>query len=298
MSPVSTQAQFYIAENSDAVDVYAFSKRDGLARILADTGFRADQTAVIGDSENDLSFLSAKGIALRGAPGNAQQVVRSYVGPEHVTASVGLDGFLEFYAICKERGIQLIVSDRDGVIKWKDESALPQLKAVWRGMGSDGPAIVVLTGSSIEQNLRFIDDYGLSAARDNSCVQRHPYLIYAENGAVALNILTRQAIATPTQHGALIAELKSAVLKSLESGPLARWGITLTHDPLDQRWKCYVPDKSTMLTINLPRLDRNGEFFRDSADAEQLRREIGAHIRQVAQAIKLPLHQESKEYAC
>ena len=287
----------YIAENSDAIDVYSYSKRDGLERILTDFNLPASATAVIGDSENDLAFLSHPGVGLRGAPANAQPCVQAFVGAQHVSGAAGLDGFIAFYETCKRRGIQLVVSDRDGVIKWKDQTSLPAFVDIWKSMGEQGPMIVVLTGSSVEQNLRFIDDYLLDEGRVNPAVQKHPHLIYAENGAVRIDILRRTATSVDGSHASL-ASLKAAALTQLADTVLPAWELTLTDDPGDQTWKCYVPAKTTMFTVNLPRLDRRGEFFRDTEDAEKLRSEIGQAVRRAAAHIGITLRSEKDHLAC
>jgi len=242
---------------------------------------------VIGDSANDLPFLLEPGVKVAAAPSNAQSRVKTSLRALNhglILDGEGLEGFLQFYRHCRTVGVRLIVADRDGVLRWKnDELYLSALGEIYKSMGApDHPIVVVLTGSSAEQNFRFVSETFIdSSVAQNPKRDSLPPLIYAENGNVIVDIklhsshIREQSIAK-NEADLLLGPVRKLLLSELEREVLPRFGMSFTRDPTKQAMCVFLPPKSTMLTVNVPKTFLDGRFFRDSPEAENFRILVGS----------------------
>lgn len=273
----------YVSVNSDAIDASFGTKRDGLHRIARDAEFKIEDVAVIGDSANDLPFLLEPNVRLAAVPANGQTRVKNTIGSlEHgvVLEREGLEGFMHFYEMCRELKIRLIVTDRDGVLRWKNDGPfLGKFREIYKTMGiKDNPIVVVLTGSSAEQNYRFVAETSIAKyLAMNPKKSMLPMLIYAENGNVVVDIESQSSSVSDKSISkndidTLLGSVKDYLIEEISTNILPKTGLTISTDPEDQTMKVYLPLKSTMLTVNVPKKFANGEFYRDSAEAERFRR--------------------------
>lgn len=80
----------------------------------------------IGDGANDIPFLRIPSLAIAAAPSNVQEnVIRLLQGVSNGAVLKGelTEGFLEFYAMAKSRGLSHIYADRDGVFERETDDA-------------------------------------------------------------------------------------------------------------------------------------------------------------------------------
>lgn len=288
-----------IVRNNAAIDALILTKDcvvEGVARYF---GGRLEEIAAIGDELIDLPLLTTPNLGMAGCPDNAQKGVvdtirgiNGYVSPERV-----FDGFADFYKRAGEAGIKLIISDKDGVLKeggntqWGDEFRNLALE-----MGQDGkPYVVVLTGSSHQQNLPFMKEYGLDERLSvNPAVKEYPYLLLCENGAIHLNVLTGEtrnyvADISPELLNVLKGRFESRVKKKLELEVLPFFAFEWTNDYNDQRGKVYhVQDKQSMVTFNVPREFSNGTPYRKTSHADMFRERVVEKMEEVAIELGLP----------
>lgn len=279
-----TMNHITLCTDNAAVDAYIFGK-EYAAPLFADQ-FRIplQQMASIADGRKDLEFLETPGLGLIGAPANAQPIVKERVAAAggHVSTLETFAAFEEFYAMAGARGIRYIISDRDGVLKDGKISWAERFKALTKKMGTPGkPYVVILTGSSLDQNLGFAEQYGLDATlAANPAVEEHPYLLLIENGIIAYNVLTGETRnGVQTLDTELLAQLKGPfeqeVMRQLRETILPKFELRESHNYDDQRGAIYIAEKEAMVTLNIPREFADGrKDYRKSDEAELLRGEM------------------------
>lgn len=291
--------QLYLSASSDAIDAAVVPKNRAVEAFLRERGIPPKEVGAIGDSVNDLPFLTLPGLALCAAPANAQPEVLSYVRnasngialQERVTA-----GFLHFYRVAGELGLSHVFVDRDGVLIWKGETELHRLALidVFRAMGAQSrPFVLVLTGSSYEQNVAFMNRYGLdSGLRSNPAVSANPYVLWIENGALQVNVLDHTARLVGDVEEELLAMLKGPferkVVEILDRQVLPRFALTWSHSSSDQDSRVFVPPKRTMFTVNVPQTYADEDDFRQSSAGDAFREAVLATMKQVAEDLSVP----------
>lgn len=273
-----------LCTDNAAVDAYILGKGHAVPVFAEQFGIPLRQIASIADGVKDLEFLETPGLGLIGAPVNAQRQVQERVAAlgGHVSALETFAAFTEFYEIAGSKGITHIISDRDGVLKDGKHSWGAEFRELTRNMGTPGkPYVVVLTGSSLDQNLGFAREYGLDATfATNPAVQRHPYLLLVENGIIAYNVLTgetRNGVAklNPALLGILRGPFEDEVLQRLRRDVLPAFGLRESRVYDDQRGAVYIAEKEAMVTLNIPREFADGrEGYRKSDEATRLRKAI------------------------
>lgn len=288
-----------LSASPDAVDATIYTKDIAVIDFAEESGVPMSQIAAIGDGANDIPFLRIPGLALVGAPSNAQEEVTRLVGdlPNGIVLKGERTiGFLEFHRLAKSQGLSHIFADRDGVFECEtDDTFLEEVFRAFESMGLDrNPFIFVLTGSSHEQNISFIEKSRINeAVRRNPAVARHPFVVLAENGAVQINVLTLESknLDQIIDTG-LLARLKSSfepeVIARLKDTILPRFRLDVTDKPYDQIAKVLIPPKRTMLTINVPKWFPDGSDYRRSHAAQEFREAVLTTMQEVAVAQKLP----------
>jgi hypothetical protein len=288
MGPIAVMA------NTDAVDIIHVTKDAALLAVAAREGVGLHEVAAIGDGLNDLPFLGLDGLALVGAPSNAQDPVRAFVSSRPngvVCAGAELDGFREFYAECARRGVKLVFSDRDGVlISHGDLSgAGEKLSGLFGAMGTDGaPFVYVLTGSGAGHNLDLLADPAVAGALSaNPAVRGRSGVFLVENGALAVDALDRSVAPLPSLTDAatvafLTGPYRRAVEDRVRAEVLPAFGLSFTGDRADQHGKILTIDKQTMVTFNIPHSVDGIRFYRRSPESELLRAAIAKAATDVA----------------
>ena len=277
--------RIYLSVSTDAVDASLVTKDLAIKTFTSRVGVPLSRVAGIGDSANDLPFLKIPGLGLAGAPSNAQvavkQALRTIRG-SYISKKSVLDGFLDFYSKCSDAGIEFVFSDRDGVLIWKgDAEEKARLKQLLETMGQQSrPFIFILTGSSYEQNIEFMGNYKLdSSLGANQRIRENPYIIYAENGAVQIDILTsksRDDAVSVDQDllAALKGDFLQCLLRRIKENILPVFGLELSDQRSDQRSKLYLPPKKSMVTVNVPRTHMGLEDYRRSPQSDRLRQAL------------------------
>jgi len=289
----------FLSASTDAVDAALICKDRVVRDFSAISGTPLEALGAIGDSSNDLPFLLIDGLGLTGAPRNAQEAVRSALRNRTngiVTRNEFFNGFMEFYRLARKRHISHVFADRDGVLIWNDENShAARLHDVFEHMGLEGnPFIFILTGSSYEQNVAFLEAYGIGRTLlCNPCIRAHPYVLLAENGAVQFDVISgrcREFSGTvdPTLLHSLKSDFQSQVLRAVEEQVLPAFGLSWSDNPGDQVEKVYVPNKRTMVTINLPRAFRDGTDYRRSPTGDRLRIALLSAMVHAAKSLNLP----------
>ena len=187
-------------------------------------------------------------------------------------------------------------TDRDGVLIWnEDGGARARLRQLLERMGQNGrPFIIILTGSSYEQNMDFMRQFQLDASLGaNPRIRQNPYIIYAENGAVQIDILgasARNYAATLDSHllDALTRDFLRSLVRRIREKILPAFRLGLSNNRSDQRSKLYLPPKSTMVTVDLPRAHIGLEDYRQSPASEALRQALLSEMVITAQRLHLP----------
>jgi len=291
--------RIYLSASTDAVDASLVTKDLAIRSFASSTGTPLSRVAGIGDSANDLPFLRISGLGLVGAPSNAQaavkQALKAIPGSYISTKSV-LDGFLDFYARCRDEGIEVVFTDRDGVLTWnEDGGARARLRQLLERMGQNGrPFIIILTGSSYEQNMDFMRHFQLDASLGaNPRIRQNPYIIYAENGAVQIDILgasTRNYAAALDSHllDALTRDFLRSLVRHIREKILPAYRLGLSNNRLDLRSKLYLPPKTTMVTVDLPRAHVGVKDYRQSPASDALRQALLREMAITAQELHLP----------
>ena len=288
-----------IVRNNAAIDTTIISKGEVVDGVFNYFGGRLEDIAAIGDELLDLPLLTTPRLGMVGCPANAQKGVidtvnrlRGYVSPEKV-----YKGFFDFYEKAAEVGIKLIISDKDGVLKeGGNKEGSERFRQLALEMGQEGkPYVVVLTGSSHQQNLPFMRDFGLDERLSvNPAVRKYPYLLLCENGAIHLNVLTGEtrnyvADISPELLKALKGKFESRVRKKIETEVLPFFGFEWSKDYDDQRGKVYhVLDKQSMVTFNVPREFSDGTPYRKTKNADMFRDRVVEKMEETAQELGLP----------
>jgi hypothetical protein len=292
-------SRIYLSASSDAVDASLVTKDIAIKGFASSRGIPLSRVAGIGEGANDLPFLRISGLGLVGAPSNAQaavkQALRAIRGSYISTKSV-LDGFLDFYARCCGAGIEFVFADRDGVLIWnQDGEGKFRLRQVLERMGQNGrPFVIILTGSSYEQNVDFMRNYKLDASLGaNQRIRENPYVIYAENGALQMDILSARArnYAAALDKGlldALTGDFLHSLLRHIRERILPAYRLELGESSSDQRSKLYLPPKRTMVTVDLPRAHTGLEDYRRSPASDALRQALVKEMVIAAQELHLP----------
>jgi len=238
-----------LMRNNAAIDAVIRTKDECFGGITSRFNLGLEDIAVIGDEVIDLPMLSIDALGLIGAPANAQGAVKKYVSKNggFVSEMPVYRGFQDFYGTCSERGIKLIVSDKDGVLKkGSDLSGGVDFSNLAMQMGQEGnPYVVVLTGSSLKQNEEFRTIYGLDSRLNvNPFVVENPYLLLVESGAIHVNVLTGETenyvheIAEDLL-GTLKGEFETSVRDRLRGEAQERFGFGLNEDYNDQKGNIY-----------------------------------------------------------
>jgi len=290
----------YLSASTDAVDAACITKEHAVRDFAKTAQVSLSKIGAIGDSANDLPFLTIPNLGLIGAPLNAQPRVRATVA--NLKNSIQLstnfvEAFLEFYRAAEQRGILYIFAGKDGVLAWRQSSAqqLAGLNAIFRVAGfRPHPFVFVLTGSSYEQNIQFLHSAGLDRAfAQNPKVREHPSLVLAENGAVQINALTGEARENRDMLDlSLIAWLKGSferdVVLLVEKEVLPRFKLTWSSSADDQVQSVWLPRNQTMVTMNIPKISRDGRDYRMSARGTQLGHAILNCMVKVTEASDVP----------
>lgn len=291
--------RIYLSASTDAVDASVVTKDLAIKSFASSTGIPLSRVAGIGDGANDLPFLRISGLGLVGAPSNAQPAVKEALkairGAYISTRSV-FEGFLDFYARCCDEGIEVVFTDRNGVLIWNEDGrARARLRQILEGMGQNGrPFIIILTGSSYEQNLDFMRHFHLDASLGvNPRIRENPYIIYAENGAVQIDVLgasARNYAATLDKQLLVVLthDFLHSLLRRIRETILPAFHLELSTDRSDQRSKLYLPPKSTMVTVNLPRAHVGTEDYRQSPGADALRQALLKEMMTTARELRIP----------
>ena len=290
--------RIYISANTAAVDAAMVTKDNAVRGLAEYHKIPLEQLAVIGDEVIDIPMLSIEGIGLAGAPANAQDKVKEAVKARNgfLAQSKVLDGFLEFYEEARSRGITHIVSDRDGVlVKKGDLSRGNEFQYLALQMGADrNPYVSILTGSGLEQNIEFMEKYGLNAnLAKNQDVQSFPYLLLVENGTIHVNVLTGETInyceaLDPDLLAKLKGEFEDTVKKRIEQEVFPMLNLAWSADYNDQAEKIYIAPKQSMTTFNIPRKFRGGSDYRGSENAAILRKTIAGIMAETAEKLSMP----------
>ncbi len=280
-------AKVFLSAGTDAVDAALITKEHALRAFAAEANLPLGRIGAIGDSVNDLPFLTIAGLGLRAAPLNAQPAVRSAIAAldNCVTlSSMFTEALVEFYREAEERGILYIFADKDGVLIWRDDDTVtygPLLGDLFRNMGSGPhPFIFVLTGSSYEQNLGLLRALRFSPALSmNPSVAAHPFVILAENGAVQINVLTgeireRTELVDPALLAIVMGPFKRRICQLVEKEILPAFDLSWSKTGDQQVEQLWIPEKRSIVTINIPKTFHDGRDYRSSSRAEKLRRAI------------------------
>ncbi len=287
-----------IMANNAAVDAAIITKDECFPGLVDRFGIPLEKIAVIGDEKIDLPMLSISGLGFIGAPANAQSEVREYVSGHggHVSGSEAYNGFEDFYAQCRDRGIELIVSDKDGVLKQGgDISGGPRFSKLALDMGNDGnPYVTVLTGSSLAVNQEFRTAYGLDERLlSNSAVVDHPYLLLVESGAIHVNVLdggTENYVheIEPDLLSALKGDFETRVAGRIESEIFPEFGFRWSAEYGDQQAAIFHDtNKQSMVTFNVPRQRADGQPFRKTDDAGRYREGVVGIMKEEADGLGL-----------
>jgi len=240
--------------------------------------------------------MTIPGLGLIGAPANAQLKVRRVV--DHLENSVRLSGsfsdaFAEFCRVAQKRQIKYVFADKDGVLTWKEAGVcnLNLVAELFRCAGVAGlPFVLILTGSSYEQNLQFLNSSELTTAfACNPRIAASPYIILAENGTLRINVLTRGV----TDDAAIIDRSRLAWLKGscehelltlVGKEVLPEFGLRWSAAADDQVEAIWIPKKRTMVTLNIPRQFRDGRDYRLSVEGRGVGLAIVSCMARIAEA--------------
>jgi len=294
-----TSTRVYLASGTDAVDASLITKDSVLKGFASDMGISLQRIAGIGDSANDIPLLKIPNIGLVGAPNNAQLIVKKTlktIERSYISNKDFLEGFMDFYVHCIDAGIEYVFADRDGVLIWKEDLVEKRhLRQIVESMGQEGrPFIIIITGSSYEQNVDFMRKYRLnSSLASNEKIRENPYVIYAENGVVQINILdggirNYDKFLDKDLLSVLKTNFLNALLSNVEKRILPVFNLEFSKELSDQHQKIYLPPKKTMVTLNVPRTHHGIEDYRQSPESDHLREAILREMEIVAQDLGLP----------
>jgi hydroxymethylpyrimidine pyrophosphatase-like HAD family hydrolase len=270
----------FLSAGSDAVDASPLTKDLAIHKFAQENSLPLEKIAGIGDGVNDLPFLQLNGLGYVGTPKNAQRNVIDVV--KNIRNSFVSDksycfAFSDFYDACAELGIRYIFSDRDGVLINENNNGYEIISPIFGKMGYEkNPFIIVLTGSSYEQNIGFIK--GINKERilgKNENIIKMPFFIYAENGAVQINGLDGSVRQTEGLDKELInclrKEFNKIFFEGVKKNILSKFNVSISYKSSSQVSRLYVPKKITMVTVNLPTVHHGITNYRMSKEAEFLR---------------------------
>ena len=180
---------------------------------------------------------------------------------------------------------------KDGDKTWGSDFA-----KIARVMGQEGnPYVVILTGSSYQQNLPFMREYGLDNRLEaNSKIKDYPYLLLAEDGAIHINVLTGETRnyvqdIQPELLRILKTEFEPRVKSKIEEKILKEFNLEWSGDYNDQTGKVYhVQDKLSMVTFSVPRYFSDGKPYRKSPESERFRDSVIVIMIDTAEELKMP----------
>ncbi len=293
-----------LIRNNNAIDAAILTKDRAVEGVVRYFRCPLEKIAAIGDEILDLPLLTTAGLGLVGTVANAQQRVKETVRSlpnSHVSQAEAFDGFMDFYQRAAQAGIEIIISDRDGVLKGDklNSEANMQFGLRFRDlalqMGQNRkPYVTILTGSSLEQNIPFMEVYGLDSQLSvNPAIVKYPYLLLIENGAIHLDVIDSRVNnfvkdICPELLAILKGEFERRVVQKIDAEVLPEFGFAWTPDYNDQKAKVYHAKKSSMVTINVPYADIHGEPFRKLPEAYRYRNEVISTMEQVAISIGMP----------
>lgn len=274
----------YVTATTEAVDAALITKDLALIRYAQTKAIPRSRIGAIGDGVNDLPFLLVEGLRVAAAPANAHQVVKDAVRrlPHGlVTDGHVLAGFLEFYRYATAMGVSHVFADRDGVL-WTEGQAgthLDSLRSVFSAVGgAAAPTVLILTGTSAEQNIPFLEATGLTTLSQNAAIREDPRILLAENGAVKVDVLSGKTHVDLPIDDDLLAELqgpvREEVVRRLHTEVLPEFRLSFCDDADSQIERVYLPAKKTMLTINVPRRFSDGRSYRKSEEGTKFRRRV------------------------
>lgn len=288
-----------IIRGNAAVDATILTKDESVEGVAEYFGCELKDIAFIGDEIADLPLLTKKGLGFAGTVANAQERVKETLINQtnsYVSSLSVFDGFLDFYSKSIDKKIKLVLSDRDGVLKDGDKTFGNEFTELALKMGQEqNPYVIILTGSSYQQNLPFMEKYGLNPNLNcNPKIVEYPYLILAEGGAIHINVLTGNtnnyvADICPDLLKILKKDFEPKVKSKIEEKVLSEFNLYWAKNYNDQQGKIYhVKDKLSMVTFNIPRTFANGESYRKSSESEKLRDKIVEIMVNTANELNLP----------
>lgn len=290
-----------LMRNNAAIDAAILTKDRSIKSVKKYFKISLEKMAAIGDEVTDISLLKTPGLGMVGAPANAQLPVKNAVSNlpnSYVSSKRAFEGFMDFYQRASNLGIELIISDKDGVLKEDSESAVHsrEFRKLALHMGQErNPYIIVLTGSSQKQNISFMNEYGLNEElRSNPKVVEYPFLVLIENGAIHLNVLTGEIKnyvkdICPEMLKMLKGEFEERVKKRLESEVFPELGLEWSLEYGDQNGKVYHSrEKLSMVTFNVPRGFSDGRPYRKSPEADKYRDRTILIMQEEAVRLNLP----------
>jgi hydroxymethylpyrimidine pyrophosphatase-like HAD family hydrolase len=291
-----------LMRSNAAIDAAILTKDKAIDGVVKYSGYSLEKIGAIGDEVIDLPLLTRQGLGFVGAPANAQARVIDFIKNKDngfISSKEVFDGFLDFYNESVNKGIKLIISDKDGVLRdevrkgnsWGLDFAKLALEM---GQGRK-PYVIILTGSSYNQNLPFMKEYGLDKKLEiNSKIKDYPFLLLAESGAIHINVLTGETRnyvkdMQPELLKVLKSEFEPRVRSEIEKKVLDECSLTWSDNYNDQDGKVYhVKDKLSMVTFNVPRTFKDGKPYRKSPESEVFRDKVMEIMTCVANTLKLP----------
>jgi 3-deoxy-D-manno-octulosonate 8-phosphate phosphatase KdsC-like HAD superfamily phosphatase len=281
------------------IDAVILTKQESVSGIIRCSGFPLEKIAAIGDEVGDLPLLTKQGLGFIGAPANAQSPVKDFIKNKdngYLSSQEAFFGFADFYNEATKREIKLIISDKDGVLKDGDKTWGSDFAKLAMQMGQKkNPYVVILTGSSYQQNLSFMKEYGLdNRLESNLKIKDYPYLLLAESGAIHINVLTGEtrnyvADIQPELLKVLKKEFEPRVKSKIEEKVLPECGLIWSDKYEDQTGKVYhVKDKLSMVTFGVPRYFSDGKPYRKSPESEIFRDGVIGVMVEIAEELKMP----------
>jgi hypothetical protein len=288
-----------ILRNNAAIDATILTKDKAVPIIANYFNVPLKKTATIGDEVLDIPMLTYSGLGFVGSPSNSQQSVLEtvrHMKNGYVSKFSVFRGFYDFYSHAKKRGIELVISDRDGVIKSEreDKESEKEFHRLCLEMGTNGPYIAILTGSGIGQNKPFAKSYGLDQRlKENPKVVKRPFLLYIESGAIHYNVISGEiknfiSELDPELVKILKGDFEENVIRRIESEVFPLFNLTWANDCENKTMMVYHPEKLSMVTIDLPRFYSDGESFRKSHEGDLFRDNVVEIMKQEATSLGIP----------
>ncbi|MBD3204420.1 HAD hydrolase family protein [Candidatus Woesearchaeota archaeon] len=268
---------YYIEVLDNAVSVVILTKAKALEIYSEKYGINLNNSMGVGDGLSDIGFMNNCGFCA--CPANSQEKVKELVNEKHglVSDKQGLDGALEAYEKAKEKGLEAVIFDKDGVLTVNNElSRGEEFREVLRKAGQEkNPYIILLTGSSFDQNTDFLEAYGFNHLHENPAYKKKPWAVMFNSGLQFYNVFdkeTKSLCDIPDEMVAGINNLKNYVEKMIEKDIFGNFGIVgFTEDyEKGQNGRIYRPKKEAMATWNIPRYFKDGKtVYRGSEEAKR-----------------------------